>query len=202
MERLPENVYPYLDAFFSYVAPYQTNTFLHRGTFMCQVRDGRASETLLLAICAITARFINRPPTPAAVVSPQPPLSSTQANRWSSLATQQLMASTPVMELHHAMAALILCKHAAYSGDYNQAFLMAALANRFALKLRLFDETKWTEGKNSATELRWVDREQRRRVMFACYCVDRMTATGMRELTFCPAESIKLQLPCEDYNFE
>jgi hypothetical protein len=103
--------------------------------------------------------------------------------------------------LTNTMVALLLCKNATYNGAFNHAFLLAALANRYALKLRLFDESKWLKI-GSQSELRWVEKEHRRRIMFACYCVDRMTATGMKELTFCPASSMALQLPCEDYQFE
>lgn len=185
---LPPNVSGYVDSFFEHVAPYQANGFLHRGMLKQQIRDGCASETLLLAICAITAPFL----------SFQQP-ATLQANHWAQLSMQRLYSSSEIT-LKHAVSALILCKHASYSGAFNQAFMLASLANRYALKLRLFDETRWTKKDNS--DVSWVEAEQRRRIMFSCYCVDRMTATGMRELTFCPAERMKIQLPCEDYNYE
>ncbi|KAH8669124.1 hypothetical protein BX600DRAFT_461251 [Xylariales sp. PMI_506] len=208
--QLPVNFQQYVDAFFDYVAPYQANSFLHRGTLKQQIRDGQTSEILLLAICAITARFLDHQSLPSTqVLPPSDPTGSTsmprdylrnQATHWAQIATQKLSTSAE-MTLDNAMAALVLCKNASYSGAFNQAFLLAALANRYALKLRLFDEAKWIDAEETV-DMPWVEREQRRRVMFACYCVDRMTATGMKELTFCPAESIRLQLPCEDYNFD
>lgn len=190
---LPMNLRHHIDAFFDFVAPYQANSFLHRGTLKQQIRDGRASEILLLAICAISARFL---PCRSTSTS-QPP--NLEASRWAQIATQRLMSSHD-FTLNNTVAALILCKNATYNGAFNHAFLLAALANRYALKLELFDESRRSQFGES--EERWVEKEQRRRVMFACYCVDRMTATGMKELTFCPAESMNVQLPCEDYNYE
>ncbi|KAJ5710639.1 hypothetical protein N7488_004795 [Penicillium malachiteum] len=178
----------YVDSFFDTVAPYQANGFLHRGILKQQIRDNCASETLLLAICAITARFL--------------PIDQSEALRatlWAQLATQRLYSSSE-FKLKHAISALILCKHASYRGAFNQAFLLAALANRYALKLGLYDPSRWRN--RGDMEIPWVEQEQRRRIMFACYSVDRMTATGLRELTFCPSESLRIQLPCEDYNYE
>lgn len=196
-ESLPGNVHEYVSAFFDYVAPYQANAFLHRGILSQQMRDEEASDTLLLAVCAISARFVDNAGGSSAATS------STRSRGWACTSACRLLFTHNVT-LEKAMAALLLCKHAAYSGDFNQAFLMAAMANRFALKLRLFDEQRWADdgGEADTRASAWVRHEQRRRVMFACYSVDRATATGLAELTFCPAASIRLPLPSEDFNFE
>ena len=55
---LPRDLQQHVDAFFKYVAPYQANGLLYRGTIKRQIRDGCASQVLLLAICAITTRFL------------------------------------------------------------------------------------------------------------------------------------------------
>jgi Fungal specific transcription factor domain len=196
--HLPPNLQDYVDAFFDHVAPYQANAFLHQGTMKQQLRDGEVPEHLLLAICAISARFVSLSNSSAPTTTSHN--INFQSSQWARIATHRLMASRDI-NLTNAVVALLLCKNATYDGAFNHAFLLAALANRYALKLRLFDETKWPST-GGESELRWVEKEQRRRIMFACYCVDRMTATGMKELTFVPANIMTLQLPCEDYQYE
>lgn len=189
---LPANLEEHVDAFFDYIAPYQANGFLHRGLLKQQIHDREAPAHLLLSICAIAARFIPNASSSTAQNTQQ------QSAHWAWLATKRLLASFEI-NMTNASVALLLCKNATYNGAFNHAFLLASLANRYVLRLRLFDENRWS---NPATVMRWVEKEERRRLMFACYCVDRMTASGMKELTHCPANSMNIRLPCEEHNFE
>lgn len=189
---LPVNLEEYVDAFFDYIAPYQANGFLHRGSLKQQIHDKEAPAHLLLAICAIAARFVPNSLNSIAQSTQH------QSSHWAWLATKRLMASYDI-NVTNASVALLLCKNATYNGAFNHAFLLASLANRYVLRLRLFDENRWP---NPATVMRWAEKEERRRLMFACYCVDRMTASGMKELTHCPADIIRIRLPCEEHSFE
>ncbi|OJJ45124.1 hypothetical protein ASPZODRAFT_18034 [Penicilliopsis zonata CBS 506.65] len=173
----------HVSAFFECIAPYQANGFLHRATLQQRLAEQTVPETLILALCAITARFVQGSSVSASQLAEQ---------------AQQRLFDTDEISVSHCAAAVLLAKHAAYSGRFNTAFLLAALANRYALKLRLY-----TEGTgNAIASNMWIDQEQNRRLMFACYAVDRMTATGREELTCSRARDIMIQLPADEYSFQ
>lgn len=144
---------------------------------------------MLFGLCALVRRFV------LGGDSAKEPEGDAQARLWSQTATTRLLLSNKI-SVDNVITAILLAKHAVYSGNYSQAFSLTAIANRQAVALGLHKELPVSDSTP------WTEREARRRVMFSCYCLDRMTASGQQELTSCPAESIQIQSPCEEYNFQ
>lgn len=46
-----------------------------------------------------------------------------------------------------------------------------------------------------------VEKESRRRLMWACYILDAWTGSGVDQLTLLREADIKIQLPCNERNF-
>jgi hypothetical protein len=144
---------------------------------------------VLFALCALVKRFVLGGDTA------KEPEGDSQARSWSQTATNRLLLSNKI-SVDNVITAILLAKHAVCSGNYSQAFSLTAVANRQAVALGLHKELSVSDG------TAWTEREARRRIMFSCYCLDRMTASGQQELTSCPAESVQIQSPCEEYNFQ
>ncbi|ORY34962.1 hypothetical protein BCR39DRAFT_515811 [Naematelia encephala] len=181
-----------VDTFFECVYPYQANGFLHKGTLRKRIRDGEAPRTLLLAICAISSRFLYLAGTIDSDL-----FSPIQARLWARQATIDLMTSEEI-SCDTAAAALLLCKNSSYDGEWNNGISMGAVATRHAVQLGLYGEidNHSLEGKD------WPEIESRRRIMFAAYAGNRKTAAGTTELIVCPSTSMRIQLPCEEQNFD
>lgn len=144
---------------------------------------------MLFGLCALVRRFV------LGGDSAKEPEGDSQARLWSQTATTRLLLSNKI-SVDNVITAILLAKHAVYSGNYSQAFSLTAIANRQVVALGLHKELSESDGTP------WTEREARRRVMFSCYCLDRMTASGQQELTSCSAEGIRIQSPCEEYNFQ
>ncbi|KAJ5716438.1 hypothetical protein N7493_008349 [Penicillium malachiteum] len=149
----------HLEAFLKYVAPAQANSFLHRATLMQQALHGRAPRALLLSICAISSRFLSSESTETE--------GSAEAHVWSCEATA-LLALEGKICWENVVAALVLARHAIASGVYDKAWTLSAMASRQALALGLHRESPG---------LSWTIREQRRRLMWACFGLDCMMST-------------------------
>lgn len=189
IDQLPRHVLDqHLDAFFTYVYPCQANAFIHRGTLLRDVQSGRANEKLLLAICAIASRFL--PSNQRSIPFRQ---DSAQAQGWAREAKTMLVLEE--MSMDTVATALLLAKYDMNSGKYGTAWMLSSIANRAALALGLHKDG----GNDSKTT--WVERETRRRLMWACYCLDRMMATGVPEFVFIRYEHVRMQLPCEEHQY-
>lgn len=189
VEQLPSDLLQaHIDAFFQFVYPSQANAIIHRGTLFGDVKAGRASRKLLLSICAISSRFLERTDGVRA-----PLQGSAQAQAWAREAKTLLVLDD--MSTEAVATALILAKYEINSGRYSHAFVLASVASRMAMGLRLHKETS-PDHPAGPTE-----RETRRRLMWGCYCLDRMMSTGVPELLLTQASTLQVKLPCDDYHF-
>lgn len=171
----------------------QGNAFIHRGSLLRDITDGRVSRKLLLAICAVASRFVQSPPGVTEI--PQPVSGSELAQGWAAEA-KALLLQEDGMSLENIATAVLLAKYDINSGRFSHAFVLAAIANRIALGMRLHLELPPNE------DITATERETRRRLMWACYSLDRMMSTGAPELLLTPASSLHIRLPCEDSHYQ
>lgn len=191
-------MYEHVDAYFEHFHSLSTNAFLHRATFVKSLSQGKVSQVVLLAVCTTASRYINQ----GGEASVHRDGSELAAN-WFREATFLLHDSGQIC-FDNTVAALILARHAIQAGRYGQAWNLIAIANRQAVALGLHNETPHRHGVTQnapPTEMSWIEAEIRRRVMWACYCCDRIMSTGIREFTLCPSEAINLPLPAESSHF-
>ncbi|KAI0169433.1 fungal-specific transcription factor domain-containing protein [Hypoxylon sp. FL1284] len=165
--------------YFEHLYPLPSFAFLHRPTVLLRWRDGTMNETLKLAICAITSLQLQR--------------SSLCHDLWVQQAEQLTLQQIGRASIFHLQALLLVIRYRIESGDFPTAFMLAALAARTALALRLNYERP---------ELPEVAQEARRRLFWAVYLLDDFFCVGLREFELCPEETIHLQLPCDEDYFE
>ncbi|OTB02921.1 hypothetical protein M426DRAFT_322164 [Hypoxylon sp. CI-4A] len=168
-----------IEDYFEHLYPLPSFAFLHKATVLQRCRDQTMNETLRLAICAVTALQLQR--------------TSLCPDLWAQQAEQLILQQIGRASIFHLQALLLVIRYRIESGDFPTAFMLAALAARTALALRLNYERP---------ELSDVAQEARRRLFWTLYLLDDFFCVGLREFELYPEETIHLQLPCDEEYFE
>ncbi|KAI1078941.1 fungal-specific transcription factor domain-containing protein [Whalleya microplaca] len=175
----PEMAMGLMEDYFCYLYPLPSFAFLHKPTVLQRCRDKTMDETLKLAICAITSLQLQR--------------STLCHDLWAQKAEQSILQHLGRPSIFRLQALLLIVRYRIESGEFRTAFMLAALAARTALALRLNYERP---------ELSVVAQEARRRLFWALYLLDDFFCVGLREFELCPEETIHLHLPCNDDYFD
>ncbi|KAI1760808.1 fungal-specific transcription factor domain-containing protein [Hypoxylon sp. FL1150] len=175
----PETTMTLVLDYFEHLYPLPSFAFLHKPTVLLRCRDQTINETLKLAICAVTSLQLQR--------------TSLCHDLWVQQAEQTILQQIGRASIFHLQALLLVIRYRIESGDFPTAFMLAALAARTALALRLNYERP---------ELSEVAQEARRRLFWAVYLLDDFFCVGLREFELCPEETIHLQLPCDEEYFD
>ncbi|KAH8891236.1 hypothetical protein GQ53DRAFT_866032 [Thozetella sp. PMI_491] len=164
-----------LGAFFSHIYPLLSHSFLHEATIKQLFVDGTFDTPLIMAVCATTAMRLEDPSYPLAVTS-----------SWMHKVEGSLMSHFIEPTIPRLQAMVILCWYWLETGLFRRAFMLSALAVRFASALRL---------SHDRTDLSAIAKDVRRRLMWSITMLDSIIATGLRDLEMVPAESMYLPLP-------
>ncbi|RYP85807.1 hypothetical protein DL770_004986 [Monosporascus sp. CRB-9-2] len=175
----PETAVELVEDYFHHLYPLPSFAFLHQPTVVQRCKDKSINEPLRLAICALTALQLQR--------------SSLCHDLWVQQAEQVILQQIGRPSIFHLQALLLITRYRIESGDFPTAFMLAALAARAAVALRLNYER---------SELLHVAQEARRRLFWSLYLLDDFFCVGLREFELCPEETIHMQLPCDDDLFE
>lgn len=109
-------------------------------------------------------------------------------------AAEQLIWSSIENPTISRLQALLLCiNHYMHIGRFQRAFMLAALAARFAAALRLHREHHGLD---------FVAQETRRRIVWSLKLVERYFSIGLPEFELCPFESIYIQPPCVESAYD
>ncbi|KAI0390600.1 hypothetical protein F5Y17DRAFT_51473 [Xylariaceae sp. FL0594] len=166
--------------YFRHLYPLPSLAFLHKPTVIGRVRDGTIKEPLRLAICAITSLLLQR--------------TSSRHDLWAQQAEQLLLQQLGCPSVFHLQALILVIRYRVETGQFPTAFMLAALAARTAVALRLNYEH---------AALSYVAQEARRRLYWALYLLDDyFFRVRLREFELCPEETIHLQLPCREEVWE
>jgi len=174
----------HLDAYFTQVHPTHAGAFLHPPSVRLRVQTGRIDRRLLLSICAVSAPFTD----------PASQQRRLDAAEWAKEAKTGLILDCD-MTLDTIAAALILAKYDINVGQYGSGWIFGSIANRMALALGLHRELPADEGVTQ------IERETRRRLFWACYCLDRMMSTGVAEFVTMKSDIVGVRLPMVEDRF-
>ena len=177
----PSSIPVLLEIFFQHVYPLPSYTFLHPATIRRRFADGTIDKCLLNAIAAVSS--VRAPGTRRC-----PSLESSWVQESETLIWQHL--ESPSIPRLQAMLLVILYR--AETGQLRRAFMLASLAGRAAMAMRLNHERPGS----SAMSL-----EVRRRLLWSLKLVERYFSVGLPEFELCPVENIYIQLPCVEYEF-
>ncbi|KAK4704699.1 hypothetical protein P7C70_g1513, partial [Phenoliferia sp. Uapishka_3] len=174
----------HFDAYFTYVAPVSWHGFLHKRVMYRRLEGGTVPRMLLLAICAVTSTFVSTSESAA-----------TQAEAWSREVKYLMMDSLNVPHLATLSATLLVIQFEEARGRTASVWTILGMAVRQAYALQLNVESP-------DESLSWAEREGRRRLMWACYCLDKFAGGGILDVMHVSDASLKIQLPCQDINYD
>ncbi|KAF4337357.1 nitrate assimilation regulatory nirA [Fusarium beomiforme] len=199
------NIRAVVDHYFANIHPLRCFAFVHRPSFTRQLDKGFESDdekALLHIICAQGAKFyalsINLEDHDA-----KASLIRAAGNSWAQKAEMLVLTNFGKISVQRLMTCILLYDFHFRLGEYTQALMLSGLAVRMAHALQLNVEFSpdilCAEVNESSPPA--VEKESRRRLMWACYILDAWTGSGVDQLTLLREADIKIQLPCNERNF-
>ena len=172
------------DNFFRNIHHVAMFSFLHRPSLMERYHAGLLDRALVLALVGITSLLTDLGPGAAEYGS-----------RCVDESVSLCLAGLEKPTIPRLQALVLAIKHRMLSKRFSSAFMLHAIASRFATALRLYHENP---------DLCFLAREARRRVMWSIYMIDASISTGQPDVAlWADAErQIHLQLPCNERNFD
>ncbi|KAL2021043.1 hypothetical protein VTK56DRAFT_7698 [Thermocarpiscus australiensis] len=174
----------------------QAYHLLHKPSFMRKLKAGALPPVLVLSVCAIAARFSNHPK-----LNTNP--NFLRGEEWASAARDIVTKRYEWPNITILTCLLILGLHefGTCHGGRSWSFGGQAIRMAFALQLHkdLEHDPLRVPGK---TQLSFIDREIRRRTMWACFLMDRFNSSGTDRPTFIREETLKIPLPIKEKNFQ
>lgn len=184
------------EVFFDYVYG-QSYHLLHKPSFMRKLAQEQVPPVLMLAVCAMSARFSNHP-----TVRTEPAF--LRGEKWAKPAREISLRRYDQPNITILIVYLILGLHEFGTCQGGRSWMFGGMAQRMAYALQLHQDLdhdpKRSTG-NEKSELTFTDREIRRRTMWSCFLLDRFSSSGTDRPTFVGPEYIRAQLPIKEKLF-
>jgi hypothetical protein len=176
----------------------QSYLLLHKPSFMRKLKAGTIPPVLTLAVCAIAARFSTHP-----AVGGEPAFLRGDSWATPARAIVEKRHYEPNITILTVMLILGLHTYGTCQGGLSWSFSGQAMRMAYALQLhRELDHDPLGRRKDKASELSSTDREIRRRTMWACFLMDRFSASGTERPSFGNEEYLHIQLPIKESHFQ
>ncbi len=194
-DRLPpKEIQTHLaEVFFDFVYG-QSYLLLHKPSFMRKLRVGAVPPVLLLAVCAVSARFSTHPQ-----VATEP--TYLRGEVWASAARDIALKLYDVPDLTILTVYLILGLHEFGTCQGGRSWMLGGMAQRMAYALVLHKDPDY-EPSDKLQRLSFTDKEIRRRLMWACFTMDRFNSSGTNRPMFAPEQYIRTHLPVKEQYFQ
>ncbi|TPX12109.1 uncharacterized protein E0L32_007224 [Thyridium curvatum] len=174
----------------------QAYHILHKPSYMRKLRTGTLPPVLILSVCAISARFSTHPKLNT---SPN----FLRGEEWASHARDIVMRRYEWPNITILTCLLILGLHEFGTCHGGRSWALGGQAIRMAFALQLHKDLEYDpQPLSSRDPLSFVDREIRRRTMWACFLMDRFNSSGTDRPTFMKEETIKIPLPIKEKQFQ
>jgi len=176
----------------------QSYLLLHKPSFMRKLKAGTVPPVLTLAVCAIAARFSTHP---AVVGEP----AFLRGDNWATPARAivEKRHYEPNITILTVMLILGLHTYGTCQGGLSWSFSGQAMRMAHALQLhKELDHDPLGRRKDKSSELSSTDREIRRRTMWACFLMDRFSASGTERPPFGNEDYLHIQLPIKESHFQ
>ena len=197
-EKLPaKEIQEHLaEVFFDYVYG-QSYPLLHKPSFMRRLAQGTIPPVLILAVCAMAARFSNHPE-----VRTEPAF--LRGENWASVARDIALRRYDTPNITILIVYLILGLHEFGTCQGGRSWMFGGMAQRMAYALQLHKDLDHEPKRdaNEKTELTFTDREIRRRTMWSCFLMDRFNSSGTERPIFVGEHYIRAQLPIKDKYYQ
>ncbi|KAK5096012.1 hypothetical protein LTS08_007895 [Lithohypha guttulata] len=187
----------------------QAYLLLHKPSFMRKLKAGAVPPVLMLSICAISARFSTHPH-----MDTEPAF--LRGEQWATPARSivEKRHFEPNITILTCMVILGLHYFGTCEGGLSWSFGGQAMRMGYALQLHKeldHDSLGVAQAERAAAsgkpvpqipELSFLDREIRRRTMWACYLMDTFNSSGTERPSFLNEDYFFIQLPVKELHFQ
>ncbi|KAJ9413829.1 fungal-specific transcription factor domain-containing protein [Fusarium oxysporum] len=165
---------------------------------MRKLKNGTLPPVLVLTVCAVAARFTSNP-----LVSSSGP-EFLRGEEWASHARDICTRRYEWPNLTILTCLLILGLHEFGTCQGGRSWALGGQAIRMAFALQLHKDLEYDpSGRNgTTTQLSFIDREIRRRIMWACFLMDRFNSSGTDRPMFIREDTIQIPLPVKEKYFQ
>lgn len=205
----PQHIQEHLAEVFFDCVYGQSYLLLHKPSFMRKLKAGTIPPVLILAVCAISARFSTHPQ-----VSTEPAF--LRGEQWATPARRivEKRHYEPNITILTAMLMLGLHYFGTCEGGLSWSFGGQAMRMGYALQLhreldhdplgrnQIANSTESSKKGPKPPELSFTDREIRRRTMWACYLMDTFNSSGTERPSFLNEDYYQIQLPIKESHFQ
>ncbi|KAJ4153375.1 hypothetical protein LMH87_009864 [Akanthomyces muscarius] len=175
----------------------QAYHLLHKPSFMRKLKSNSLPPVLVLAVCAVSARFSTNPKLP---VTLRPFL---RGEEWAQHARDICTKRYEWPSITILTCLLILGLHEFGTCHGGRSWALGGQAIRMAYALQLHKDLDHDpQSKGQKVPLSFVDREIRRRIMWACFLMDRFTSSGTDRPMFITDDSLTIPLPVSERCFQ
>lgn len=164
------------DAFFRHVYPELAMSFIHRGQLYRRLEEQTVSPLLLKCMAAASARFLGGGSMPYAADAEHPD-GGLLPERWAREAKASIAQELDRFSISKLAGTLCIIHHEYCSGRIGSAWTWTSLATRMCIGMSLHTEPP----PDAAVD--WLERETRRRLVWATVCADAWGACGLSECT-------------------
>ncbi|KAL7626232.1 hypothetical protein AAE478_003002 [Parahypoxylon ruwenzoriense] len=174
----------------------QAYHLLHKPSYMRKLKAGTLPPVLVLSVCAISARF-----------STHPKFAMTnnflRGEEWAAPAREIVMRRYEWPNITILTCLLLLGLHEFGTCHGGRSWSLGGQAIRMAFALQLHKDLEYDPTRvNPTKQLSFIDREIRRRTMWACFLMDRFNSSGTDRPMFVKEETVKIQLPIKEKLFQ
>ncbi|KAI2618659.1 zinc finger transcription factor 1 [Hypomontagnella submonticulosa] len=174
----------------------QAYHLLHKPSYMRKLKAGTLPPVLVLSVCAISARF-----------STHPKFAMTnnflRGEEWAGPARDIVTRRYEWPNITILTCLLLLGLHEFGTCHGGRSWALGGQATRMAFALQLHKDLEYDPMRvNPTKQLSFIDREIRRRTMWACFLMDRFNSSGTDRPMFIKEETVKIQLPIKEKLFQ
>ncbi|CEJ54306.1 Putative C6 transcription factor [Penicillium brasilianum] len=177
----------------------QSYLLLHKPSFMRRLKAGTVPPVLILAVCAVSARFSTHPQ-----LNSEPPF--LRGENWANPAAAIALSRHDEPNITILTVFLLLGLHEFGTCHGGRSWSFGGQALRMAYALQLHQELEsdpLLSQKNGAnSQLSFTDREIRRRTMWACFLMDRYNSSGSQRPPIGNDRFLQIQLPIKETHFQ
>ncbi|KAI0128420.1 zinc finger transcription factor 1 [Xylariales sp. AK1849] len=174
----------------------QAYHLLHKPSYMRKLKADALPPVLVLSVCAVAARFSSHPTFAA---TPH----FLRGDEWAIHARDIVTRRYEWPNITILTCLLILGLHEFGTCHGGRSWSLGGQAIRMAFALQLHKDLEYDPTRtNPSTQLSFIDREIRRRTMWACFLMDRFNSSGTDRPMFIKEETIKIQLPIKEKLFQ
>lgn len=174
----------------------QSYLLLHRSSFMRRLRAGTVPPVLILAVCAVSARFSTHPQ-----INTEPAF--LRGENWARPAARIALSRHDEPNITILTVFLLLGLHEFGTCHGGRSWSFGGQALRMAYALQLHQEVDHDSlgKKGKLSDLSFTDREIRRRTMWASFLMDRYNSSGSQRPPIGNEKFIQIQLPVKESHF-